>query len=108
MSWVAGLAFLFLVKKFVDFLRYASARDVNGVVTQLVVWVAGVGAVLIAAQTGWADQISFGSSSLGGLGTWSQVFLGLTLGSASSVLVDTLKSVDSTDSGIIPKLLRKG
>ncbi len=107
MDWVAGVAFLFLVKKFVDFLRYATNRDVNGVVTQLVAWTAGVGAVLIGAQTQWANDITVGSATLAHLSFWSQLFVGLTLASAASFAADTLSAVNTSVTGTVPTLIKK-
>ncbi len=107
MEFLPALALLALVKKLIDFLRYASARDVNGVVTQLVTWVSGFGALLLAAQTNWADQIMVGDSSLAALNVWSLVFVGMTVASSASVVHDVTKAVDNKDTAAIPKLLDK-
>ncbi len=107
MDWIAGVAFLFLVKKFFDFLRFGVNGDVNGLVSQLVVWAAGVGAVLIGAQTQWADHIQVGAVTLGSLNFWSQVFVGLTLASAASFAQDTLAAVDSSRTSAVPTLIKK-
>lgn len=97
-----------LVLKVVDFLRYAAARDVNGVVTQLITWIAGVAAVLLVAQTVWASGIQVGAVPLSLLGFWSQVFAGVSIASGASLVKDTLKSVDSSNTAKIPTLLPPG
>ncbi len=103
------IAFTTLGLKVVDFLRYAKNADVNGVVTQLIAWVAGVGVVMIAAHTQWATGIApVGNASLATYGIWDQVFAGLALGSSASFLKDTLKSVDNSNSSAIPTLLDAG
>ncbi len=107
MDWIAGVAFLFLVKKLVDFLRYAANKDVNGITTQLVTWAAGVGAVLIGAQTQWASDIAVGSTTLAHLSFWSQLFVGLTLASAASFANDTLSAVNNSVTQTIPTLMKK-
>lgn len=107
MDWTAIAALTVLVKKVIDFIRYSAAKDVNGVVTQLAVWVAGVLAVTLAAHTAWASQFLVGGITLGHVNLWSQVYLGLTVGSASSLVQDTVKAVDGTDSAKIPALLSR-
>lgn len=105
MEFVPALALLALVKKLVDFLRYATSRDVNAVVTQLTAWVAGVGGLFLAAQTDWANGIEVGGQSLHTLGGWSLVFVGLTVASTAGVVTDTLKSVDNHTDARIPPLM---
>jgi len=103
------VAFATLGLKFVDFLRYAKAADVNGVMTQLIAWIAGVAVVMLAAHTQWAQGIApVGTAALSSYGIWDQVFAGLAIGSSASFLKDTLKSVDNSNSSAIPTLLDAG
>src|SRR5437660_754661 len=104
MEFVPMVALLLLIKKFVDFLRMVSGRDFSGIVTQLVVWSSGVGALFLAAQTQWAEGISIGDRPLSHLTAWSIVFVGLTLGSTASVVSDFTKAVDNSDSAKRPPL----
>jgi hypothetical protein len=97
-----------LILKVIDFARYARARDINGVLTQLSVWAAGTIVVLLVAQTNWAAGIQIGTMSLGHLGFWSLVFYGMSAGSAASLGKDTLKAVDNTNSAAIPVLIPTG
>jgi hypothetical protein len=104
-EFVPTLAALALILKIVDFLRYVRARDLNGVATQLCVWVAGVVVLLLVAQTSWADAVNVGGLSLAKLGFWSLVFAGMSVSSGASVVKDTLKSIDNTDSQKMPTLV---
>lgn len=108
MEFVPAVAMLALIVKVIDFLRYAKAGDTNGVLTQLITWVSGVLVLLLVAQTNWADGISIGDTVLSKLGFWSVVFAGLSLASSASVVKDTLKSVDNSNSSAIPTLLDAG
>lgn len=105
MEFVPAVAMLLLITKVVDFLRYARSRDANGVTTQLIAWVGGVLVVLLVAQTTWADGIAVGDRALSTLDIWSQVFAGLTIGSAASFAKDVTKAVDNNNSSAIPTLL---
>lgn len=105
MEFVPSVAMVLLIVKIIDFLRYARAADLNGVLTQLSAWVAGVLVVLLAAQTDWAGGIAIGNKSLATLGFWSLVFYGLSAGSGASLAKDTLKAVDNSNSAAIPTLV---
>lgn len=108
MEFIPALAMAALTLKVIDFLRYLRAADMNGALTQLAAWIAGVAVVLLVAQTDWADGVSVGDMNLGTLGFWSLVFYGLSAGSGASVVKDTLKAVDNTNSAAIPTLLPAG
>ncbi len=105
MDFVPTLAALALILKLVDFVRYARARDVNGVVTQLCVWVAGVLVLELVAHTAWAVAFPVGDTTLAKLGFWSIVFAGMSIGSGASLVRDTQKSLDNTDSQRLPALI---
>lgn len=108
MEFVPVVAMLALIYKLVDFARYARAGDLNGVVTQLVTWAAGVAVMLLVAQTTWAGAIVVGNTALSKLGVWSIVFAGVTVASSASVVKDTLKSLDNHDTAAVPTLLSQG
>jgi hypothetical protein len=105
MEFVPALALVALLLKFIDFLKSASARDVNAVVTQLVAWVSGIVVVLLFAQTDFAGSIEINGTTLGLLNAWSQVIVGLTLASTASVVSDGLRAVDNSVATKDPKLL---
>lgn len=108
MEFVPAVAMLALILKVVDFLRYAKNADVNGVVTQLIVWVAGVGVMLLASKTVWANGIEIGDRPLSTLSFWSIVFAGMSIGSGASLVKDAFKSIDNHNSSAIPTLLPVG
>lgn len=105
MEFLPSVAMVALIIKVIDFLRYARARDINGVFTQASTWVAGVIVLLLVSQTEWAAHMDIGGFALSRLGFWSQVFYGLSAASLASVAKDTLKAVDNTNSAQIPTLL---
>lgn len=105
MEFLPAVAMVTLILKLIDFLRYARGADVNGMLTQLASWVAGIVVILLVAHTDWADGIAVGTMALGKLNFWSLVFYGMSAGSAASLVKDTLKSVDNTNSAAIPVLI---
>lgn len=105
MEFIPVVAMAALTLKLIDFLRYLRGGDMNGALTQLCAWIAGVVVVLIVAQTDWADGIAIGDMSLGTLGFWSLVFYGLSAGSGASAVKDVIKAVDNTNSAAIPVLV---
>jgi hypothetical protein len=94
-----------LVVKFTDFLKRLFSGDVNGVVTQLVVWGAGVAAVFLVSASQWAKDVQIGQLGLDTLGNWSLVLVGFCIGSAGSFVYDAKKALDGTDSAAEPPLL---
>lgn len=106
MEFVPFIALLALVKKIVDFVKLAMARD-PGAVTQLIAWGAGVAAVLLFAQSDWADGIQVADRALSTLNVWSQVIVGLGISSSAGVVTDAIKATDNTDSATMPSLLTR-
>lgn len=94
-----------LVWKFTSTLKYASAGDFKNVLTQVIPWVGGVLAVLLAAQADVGQSVTvFGDMTLASLDGWSQILAGISLGSAASAAYDVKKAVDNTDSSAEPPL----
>lgn len=106
MEFVPLLALAALLIKLVDFGKSVSNGDPNAIVTQLVAWVAGIGVILLGAQTDFASAIVIGGSPLGSLNAWSQVLVGLTFASTASFLSDTVRAVDNTVATKDYKLLK--
>lgn len=90
MDFVPILVLLATVKKCVDFVRYANARDYNGIITQLIAWLAGFGVVALAAHTAWADSIVFGDLRLASMSLAAQLLAGIALGSSASLAHDAV------------------
>lgn len=100
---VGVLAF---VKKLVDAVRFARGKDTNALVTQLFVWVAGVGAVWVGANTDLGGMIEFANLQLDQVSLWGQAVLGVLLGSVASTVKDALKALDNNQTESAPHLLR--
>lgn len=90
MEFVPVLVLLATVKKVVDFVRYAKAGEVNGIVTQVVAWLAGFGLVALAAHSAWADSVVIGDVPLAGMSLASQLLTGIAIGSTASLAHDAL------------------
>jgi len=100
---LAGLTAL--IKKVVDTARYGAGRDWNGITTQLIAWAAGVVLVAATAVSDFAALVQVGEFSLDRLNLMSQVLVGLSLGSAASLVQDGIKAVDGSQSEAKPPLL---
>lgn len=98
-----------LASKVVDFLRFLSAKDWNGVVTQLIVWVAGIGTVFLFAVSDFAKGISFGNGSdamsLANMSGATLIIVGMSASSIFSITNDLRSAIDSTGSSKKPPLL---
>lgn len=103
-DFAPAVALIALVTTTINLLRYARGRDLAGAGTILSAWVAGVAAVMIAAQTDFASGIAVGDRTLEGLNVWSQLFVGLAVASAGSFLTDVKKAIDNTDTAVKPSL----
>lgn len=103
---LAGIAFA--VNKTVTVIKAVASGDKNLALTQLLVWVIGVGAVILAAHASLtSDMIMPGiERSLGSLDTASLVLLGWVLGSSGSFAFDIKKAIDNGDSAQEPPLLK--
>ena len=99
-----GASFIFgaLILKLVDFVKYAKAGDVNGIVTIVTGWVVGFVAIQLILQTDWKDEIKLGDETLDQLSFGSQVVLSLVATSVAGVLYDVKKAVDNTDTASTP------
>lgn len=104
MEFVPALALLALVVSLINFLKYVRAGDVNGALTQLSVWVAGVLAVFLVAQTDYAPGIEMGGRPLNTLNIASLVFIGLQIGGMASLAVEYKKAFDDDDNATKPDL----
>lgn len=92
------------VKKAVDVLKYAFAADVNGILTQVVAWAAGIGIAFLVAYSNFGDQVNVNGIALSSLNSWAIVLAGMAVASGAGFGVDTLKALDNTDSAAMPTL----
>jgi len=102
----ATLVFAALVLKFVDLIKYARAKDGNGLITLAIGFVAGIGAVGIISLTQWNDEIRIGDETLESMSRVSKVVLGLVATSVAAVLYDFKKAVDNTDTARTPRITK--
>ena len=94
-----------LVISVVNLLIYVSKRNVDGAVKILIVWVAGVVCTLLASQTDYADSFSFGGVTLDVANTWTQIWIGLTIGGSATVVNEFKKAFDNHDSADKPAIV---
>jgi|AntRauTorckE6833_2_1112554.scaffolds.fasta_scaffold91650_2 hypothetical protein len=93
------------ITKLIDFFKFVTNGDFNGVITQLVVWVSGVVGVTLVAQTDFAVGVEVGDLNLTQLNGWSLLFVGLMASSIFSVVNDVRNAIDNTGSAVTPPLL---
>lgn len=108
MEFVPTAAMALLIVSIINFIKFIRAKDTNGLVTQLSVWVAGVVVVLLAAETDWASTINVGDQLLGDLNFASKLFVGLTIASVAMFANDLRAAIDGGDSSRKPKLMHPG
>jgi hypothetical protein len=97
---------LALVTAFVNFLKYIKAKDTNGWVTQLIVWIAGVGSVLLVRASDFADTFNLGGTvTLDTANAGTVILAGLGLGSAAALVNEAKKALDNGDSAAKPDLV---
>lgn len=97
-----------LILKAVDFFRLLANAGTNksAIVTQLLAWAGGIGAVFLFAATDFGDSVNAAGVTLDEASGATLVLLGIMLSSAASVVVDFKQSIDSTDSAAKPPLLK--
>jgi hypothetical protein len=110
-----------LVFALVNFLKYTRAaiypdgvageraagrmKGLNGMLTQVIAWSAGIGGVFLASTTGFAQDITIGTHTLGSMSGWTKVFFGLIATSLLTTFNEAKKALDNTDSARTPSLL---
>jgi hypothetical protein len=105
-DFVPLLAALAFAWKLVDWTKQIRVKDINAVVTQAAVWVAGVFVVFLLAQSDFGHAIRIaGGIPLDQLNFWSLLLVGLTVGSSASVGYDFRRSFDNSDSAAQPSLV---
>lgn len=104
MEFIPVVALALLVYTTINFLRAVLGADWNTAITIVTVWIAGVVALLLVAQTDFASGIAVGDQSLATLNLASLVFVGLTISSVASFGNDILGAVDTNRSTALPHL----
>jgi hypothetical protein len=86
----------------VIFLKNLSAQQWRSAVTQVVAWLAGIGAMLVLAETQFAGGITVGGVPADRLEFWSKVFVGVLAASLLSTVHELKKAFDRTDTAAVP------
>ncbi len=107
-TFITSAGALGLVKAAVDFLKYLRARDTNGWVTQLAVWLAGIGTTLLIKVSDFANGFDVGGVPLDTANAGTVILAGLGLGSAAMLVNDVKQAIDQNDSAAKPKLVPDG
>jgi hypothetical protein len=119
MGWLRGIAILeellmdfvpllvvtSMIKKIVDFFKYAANGDINAVVTQLVSWVTGIAAAFAVSGSDWGNTIAVNGTLLSHLNSWAIALFGINRASTAGVGWDFIKAVDTSNSAVTPNLL---
>ncbi len=98
---LAGAAFL--VKKIIDWFRQLRGGEVNAAATQVVAWLAGVGIFWLLAASDLGNIVVAGMK-IEDLNWAATTFGGLILGSTASVVTDSHKAKDDTQTAALPAL----
>lgn len=104
MEFVPVLAMLALVKKLIDFFKYATNKDTNGMLTTGLSWVAGIAAVLLYSKSDFASGIDIGGN-LANMNIYSLIAIGLSVGSGAGLAADFLSAKRPSDDPARLKLL---
>lgn len=105
MEFLPTVAMAALVVSLINFIKYLKARDVNGIVTTLSVWIAGVVVVFLVAQTDFAAGIVVAGTALSVYNSWSLLFLGLSISTLAQFANEIRGAVDNHDSTAKPDLV---
>lgn len=108
MEFVPTLAMALLVIAIINLIKFVRAGDVNGIVTTLSVWVAGVLVILLVGETDFADGVDIAGRTLAEYNLWSKVFIGLTISSVAQFANDIRGAIDNTVTTAKPHLVDKG
>jgi len=97
---------LALVTAAVNFVKNIRAGDLNGWLTQLVVWAAGIGTAALLAASDVANTFDLGNGlTLDNVNGATLILVGLGIGSTAMLANDFKKAIDSSDSAVKPDLV---
>jgi hypothetical protein len=96
-----------LVMTVTNFVKYVRALDVNGIVTQVVVWTVGVGTTVLAAHSDLIGRwvITGTDLALNQTDGSTQLLIGLTVASVASQFREIQKAIDRFDTAAKPELV---
>lgn len=105
MEFVPTIAMALLVISIINLVKYARSGDVNGIVTTLSVWLAGIVVIFLVAETDFASGIVVADRALGDYNAWSLLFMGLTISSMAQFANEIRAAIDNHDTTIKPNLV---
>lgn len=94
-----------LVKSGVDLIKYLRAKDANGVITQLAVWLFGIGVVMLVRASDFAAQWDVGGIALSDAKLGTCILAGFGLGAVAMLANDGIKAIDGSQSARKPSLV---
>jgi hypothetical protein len=105
-SFAPLLAAVALIWKVVDFAKLVRVKDLNAVVTQLLVWGVGVAVTFLLAASDFASGVPVGAkATLATVNAASLLLIGLSLGASGSVGYDLIRGIDNSNSAAMPSLV---
>jgi hypothetical protein len=94
-----------LIWKIGSVVKQLIARDFSASLTQVIIWVIGIGVALLAREADITEGLVIpGGPALGAADTASIILLGIILGSLASVSYDFKSAFDGSDSAKEPSL----
>lgn len=105
MEFVPTVAMALLVIAIINLIKFLRAGDMNGIVTTLSVWFAGVVVILLVGETDFADGVEIAGRTLAEYNVWSKVFIGLTISSVAQFANDIRGAIDNTVTTAKPHLI---
>lgn len=107
-TFISTAGALALVKAIVDLVKYVRAGNTNGWVTQLAVWAAGIGVVVLLSRSDFGSGIDVAGIPLDVASGATLILAGFGLGSAAMLANEFKQAIDSSDSAAKPTLVPPG
>lgn len=104
-TFITTAGALGFVKAVVDLVKYVRAGNVNGWVTQLAVWAAGIIVVVLLSHSDFGDTVTVGNVTLDLASGATLILAGLGLGSAAMLANEFKSAIDSSDTAAKPELV---
>lgn len=107
-TFITTAGALGFVKAVVDLVKYVRARDTNGYVTQIAVWLAGIGTTVLLSLSDFGESIDVGGVALDVASGATLILAGLGLGSAAMLANEVKSAIDRSDTAVKPELIPHG
>ena len=107
-TFITTAGALGFVKAVVDLVKYIRARDTNGYLTQITVWLAGIATTVLLSLSDFGESIDVGGVPLDVASGATLVLAGLGLGSAAMLANEVKTALDRSDTAVKPPLVPEG